>query len=479
MAGPVASGAQEFEAKLAAFVKDNRLYGAAAGVVHDDELAWSGGAGFADAAARKPAMAQTLYRIASITKTFTGTAIMQLRDAGKLDLDDQIVNWIPELAASADPAKINAVTLRRLLSHESGLKSEPPGADWMQPVVAYEGAVERNLERVAEIFAAVPANVQTKYSNLGYQLLGEVVHRASGTEYPDYVEQAILEPLGMSSTSFEPLGQALADRCATGYNGRIFSDELDVAPAMPQLWAEGGLWSDTHDLAKWLSFQLAAHAAKPVESPVLATATRREMHSPRYLGDDAWISAFGISWYGVRKDDVIWIQHSGGLPGFITNACFERKSRVGAIVLLNGVGNASDLAMALAGIARRLVQASPPPIVPPAPAPKQVRSLLGLYAPADMSEIVRLEWRDGKLVFVSMQDPAWQPELEPADDPDTFMVAPGLRQSGERVQFRRLPDGQVASAVMGSGTLLRLDLVAANDLARAAASGEAWPVGTA
>ncbi len=335
------------------------MYGAAAGVVHGDELAWSGGAGFADAATRKPATAHTLYRIASITKTFTGTAIMQLRDAGKLDLDDQIVNWIPELTASADPAKINAVTLRRLLSHESGLKSEPPRADWMQPVVAYEGAVERNLERVAEIFAAVPANIQTKYSNLGYQLLGEVVHRASGTEYPDYVEQAILEPLGMSSTSFEPLGPALADRCATGYNGRIFSDELDVAPAMPRLWAEGGLWSDTHDLAKWLSFQLAAHADKPVESPVLAPATRREMHSPRYLGDDAWISAYGISWYGVRKDDVIWIQHSGGLPGFITNACFERKSRVGAIVLLNGIANAHDLAMDLAGAGRRLVQASP------------------------------------------------------------------------------------------------------------------------
>jgi D-alanyl-D-alanine carboxypeptidase len=463
MAGPVAAGASEFEAKLAAFVKDNRLYGAAASVVHGDELAWSGGAGFADMAARKPATPRTLYRIASITKTFTGTAIMQLRDAGKLDLDDPVVKWIPELAASGSPTKIDAVTIRRLLSHESGLISEPPGTDWTLRTPIYQGAIERNLERVAEIYTAVPANTHTKYSNLGYQLLGEVVHRATGTEYPDYLRQSILEPLGMRATAFEPLDAELAARCAIGYNGRTFSDELSVAPALRQLFAEGGLWSDTQDLAKWISFQLAAHADNPAESPVLAAATRREMHKPRYLDDDAWTSAFGISWYGVRKDDVIWIQHSGGLHGFITNACFERKSRVGAIVLLNGVANAQDLAMDLAGIGRRLVQASPPVIAPPTPLPEDFRSLVGLYAPADMTEVVRLEWRDGKLMFVGADDPAWRPELEPADDPDTFIVAPGFRQSGEPVRFCRLPGGQVSSLVLGGGTLLRLDVAAGPD----------------
>ncbi len=471
MAGPVAAGAQEFEAKLAAFVKDNRLYGAAAGVVHGNELAWSGGAGFADMAARTPATPQTLYRIASITKTFTGTAIMQLRDAGKLDLDDPVVRWIPELAASGSPAKIDAVTIRRLLSHESGLISEPPGTDWMRRTPIYQGAIDRNLDRVAEIFTAVPANSQEKYSNLGYQLLGEVVHRAAGIEYPDYVGQAILEPLGMRGTSFEPLDAELAARCATGYNGRTFSDELTVAPALQQIFAEGGLWSDIQDLGRWISFQLAAHDDRPTESPVLAAATRREMHNPRYLGDDAWTSAFGISWYGVRKDDVIWIQHSGGLHGFITNACFDRKSRVGAIVLLNGIANAHDLAMDLAGAGRRLVQASPPAIVPPPAAPEQLRSLLGLYAPADMTEIVRLEWRDGKLIFLSAEDLTWRPELEATDSPDTFMVGPGFRQSGERVQFRRLPDGRVTSFVAGGGTMLRLDLVAADETDSAASDG--------
>src|ERR1700727_2379678 len=156
MTGPVAGGADEFEARLASFVKDNRLYGAAAGVVHAGELAWAGGAGFADITAKRQSQRDTLYRIASITKTFTGTAIMQLRDAGKLDLDDPAVDWLPELKAGGSPKTIARVTIRRLLSHESGLIGDPPGADWTLPVPVYEGLAERSLARAAEIVTAVP-----------------------------------------------------------------------------------------------------------------------------------------------------------------------------------------------------------------------------------------------------------------------------------------------------------------------------------
>ena len=351
MTGPVAGGAGEFEARLASFVKDNRLYGAAAGVVHTGELAWAGGVGFADITARRPSQPDTLYRIASITKTFTGTAIMQLRDAGKLDLDDPAVDWLPELKASGSPKTIARVTIRRLLSHESGLIGDPPGTDWTLPVPVYEGLAERSLARAAEIVTAVPPNTQQKYSNLGYQLLGEIVRRASGTDYPAYLRAHVLTPLGMTATAFEPLEPALAARCATGYDGRAFSDELSVAAAVPPIWAEGGLWSDVADLARWLSFQLGPYADQPADSPVLAAATLREMHKPRYLGDDGWKEAFGISWYAIRKDDVTWIQHSGALNGFIASACFDREHGVGAIALLNGAADTQDLAMDLADTA--------------------------------------------------------------------------------------------------------------------------------
>src|SRR5215469_15101919 len=458
MAEPVAGGAGEFEAKVARFVKDNRIAGAAAGVVHGDELVWAGGAGFADRASGRHAGPDVLYRIASITKTFTGTAVMRLREAGKLDLDDPATQWLPELANSGSPQTIGQVTIRRLLSHEAGLTSEPPGSDWSLEPPVYEGVAAANLARSSEIFTAIGPNLQPKYSNLGYQMLGEIVHRASGTPYPEYVQQEILTPLGMSSTAFDPLG-ALDGRAATGYSGRSFSDELSIAPEMTPCWAEGGLWSSVEDLARWLSFQLRAHVHDAQDSPVLAAASLREMHKPRYLSDETWTEAWGITWYSVRKDNVTWVQHSGGLHGFTSNACFDREHEVGAIVLINGIADAAALSMELAGIARRLVQESAPAVNARPAMPAEYQPLLGLYAPPSMDEIYRVEWRDGKLVVIEAGDPPQAMPLLPAEDPDTFVAGPGFRPSGEAVRFSRLPSGQVASVWVGGGTMRRLDPV--------------------
>jgi CubicO group peptidase (beta-lactamase class C family) len=461
----VADGAEQFEAKLGSFVRENRLYGAAAGVVHGDELVWAGGAGFADLAAGRHSGPDVLYRVASITKTFTGTAILQLRDAGKLDLDDPVVKWVPELADSASPETIGGVTIRRLLSHESGLVSEPPGTDFMALQPSYQGVVARNLERAGEIFTAVPPNTQLKYCNLGYQLLGEIVSRVSEIPYPQYVVERILTPLQMLSTGFEPLDPALAQQRAVGYSGRAFSDELAVAPAMPPVWAEGGLWSTVADLGRWLSFQLAAHPGPPgsdrqvADSPVLSAATRREMHKPRYLSDEDWSTAWGVSWYSVRKDDVTWVQHSGGLPGYSSNACFDRATLVGAIVLVNGAADASALAMALGARARELAEAAPARLAAPAPMPTELQPLLGLYAPADMSFLLRIEWRDGKLAVVEGDGPAEIMPLERGSEAGSFVVAAGFRQSGEPLVFRRRADGAVTSIFIGGGSLVRVDPV--------------------
>jgi CubicO group peptidase (beta-lactamase class C family) len=459
MTGPVAGGAAEFEAKLAAFVKDKRLYGAAAGVVHGDELAWSGGAGFADVATGRPAAADTLFRIASITKTFTGTAIMQLRDGGKLDLDDPAVQWLPELTASGTPQAIGRITIRQLLSHESGLMSEPPDTDWTLLSPAYQAVAAENLARAAEIIAVIGPNMQTKYCNLGYQLLGEIVHRASGTPYPAYVRREILDPLGLSGTAFEPVDDALAARCATGYSARAFSDELEIAPHV-DAWAEGGLWSSVEDLGRWLSFQLRAHDDQPEDSPVLAAESRRAMHRPRYLTDETWTQAWGISWYAARKEGVTWVQHSGGLHGFTSNACFDREHKVGAVVLLNGEAEAPALAMELAAIGRRLAQAAPPKLALPQAAPEEYKPLLGLYCFPGSAELRQLEWRDGKLAVLNPADRAESMPLLPAGDRDTFVVGPGFRDSGETVRFSRQATGQIASVYIGSSTLLRLDPVA-------------------
>ena len=215
----IAAGGAELDAALNRFVARDGP-GAVAGVVHGDELAWAAGAGLAEVGAQVTGDPGTLYRIASITKTFTGTAVMQLRDAGRLDLDDPAVKYLPELRGAVSPfAAIEAVTIRRMLSHESGLAAEPPRTDWSVPV--YQGDPQLTLARPGDIVLMLPPNAQHKYSDLGYQLLGEIVTRVSGIPYPRYVRELILDPLGMSATGFEPLDGPLLSRRAAATAGGL------------------------------------------------------------------------------------------------------------------------------------------------------------------------------------------------------------------------------------------------------------------
>ena len=457
---PVAELAHKFEAETTAFVREHRLPGAAVGVVHGDHLVWSAGVGFADVAAGRIPDTGTLYRIASITKTFTGTAIMQLRDEGRLHLDDPAVTHLPELRAAQSPfGPIETITIRRMLSHESGLKSEPPDTDWSAP--RYEGRPLQNLANAGEFGTRVPPNTQSKYSNLAYQLLGEIVTRVSGVDYADYVRANIFEPLGLTATSFDAPGGDPHHPAAAGYAARSFSDELDPAMEFSAMeWAEGGLWSCVEDMARWVSFQLREDGGARDGAQVLAGNSLAEMHRARYLADDDWSSAFGISWYTERRDSVSWVMHSGGLPGYTTNVCFDPREGVGAIALLNGIANAAELGRALAGLARAAVCESPRPITPPARLPSELRPLLGLYADPEFESVIRVEWRDGKLTLIDPEDKSYLPTLEPTGEPDTFVISAGVRESGETCVFTRRPDGRVLSLYLGAAWVLqRLDPV--------------------
>jgi len=179
------------------------------------------------------------------------------------------------------------------------------------------------------------------------------------------------------------------------------------------------------------------------------------MHKPRYLGDDDWTSAWGISWCADRRDDVSWIQHSGGLPGFTTSVCFDPGQQVGAIVLHNGTSFTAEIARELAVTAGRLAGSAPSAVVMPAPAPAEYRPLLGLYARTGLGGgVLSLEWRAGKLVFGIPEFPSWQLVLEPTSNPGVFIAGPGSDFSGEKVIFRRHDDGRVISVLLVQGTYL-------------------------
>ncbi|MFN0198476.1 MAG: serine hydrolase domain-containing protein, partial [Planctomycetaceae bacterium] len=173
------------EARINAELAKGKIPGLAVGVVRDQELIWSRGFGKANLATGKSPDEQTLHRVASITKSFTATAIMQLRDEGKLHLDDPLAKFIPEFGkVQVKAGTLPGVTLRRLLAHHSGLVSETPLPTWDALDFPSRDDV---LAALPQTEVVIPQDSAFKYSNLAYGLLGEVVARVSGMPYFDYI----------------------------------------------------------------------------------------------------------------------------------------------------------------------------------------------------------------------------------------------------------------------------------------------------
>ena len=199
------AGSPEVAAALEVFdtwadwtVRQREQPGVSIGIVYDQELIWAKGYGFANLAKKIPATPATAYRIASISKTFTAHALLQLRDAGKLQLDDPITKWIPELKLSKVDPQSPAITIRHLLTHTAGIPREVDGTYWNDMNFPSREAMLPVLARMGVVWEP---DKEWKYSNVALSLAGYIVEAASGEPYAEYVARHILAPLGM--TAFE------------------------------------------------------------------------------------------------------------------------------------------------------------------------------------------------------------------------------------------------------------------------------------
>ena len=442
-------------------VERHNVPGAAVGIVRDQRLAWFGGFGYADFEAERVPDEHTLYRVGSITKTFTATAIVQLRDAGRLGLDDPLVKHIPEFAVARNRfGPVEDVTLRRMLTHRSGLMGEPPLSHWETLVFP---TMEEILASLPNVEVSIEPDSAFKYSNLAFSLLGEVVTRVSGRPYVEYVHEEILAPLGMTETAFA-LDDRLRAQIATGYNPDIFAHPTVPSPhpLIDGMAAAGQLYSSVHDLAKWLAFQLSAYDA---DAPVgahgdgahgdgahgrapLRSGSLREMHRPLYM-EPGWAAGYCLAWMAMRRGDNVYTGHGGGIHGFITQVLFNAEHRTGAVVLTNGISPAGEIAAevlerVLAADKERQMQRRPR--TRPAAAPEELRRYLGFYVGAMGGQPLRVEYRDAGLRLVMPAAGSAPPPppmlLEPAEQPHVFTVK-NLRYAGEPLTFRLAPDGSV------------------------------------
>ncbi|HEY0243669.1 MAG TPA: serine hydrolase domain-containing protein, partial [Gemmatimonadaceae bacterium] len=194
-----------------------QIPGISVAIVHDQQVIWAAGFGSADRERKVAATPETVYSICSISKLFTSIAIMQLRDEGKLRLDDPIKQHLPWFEVKQAHPESGPITIESLLTHSAGFQQDPPIAYWTGAFNFPTSAEIRGSLRNDELL--FPAGRHLEYSNTAYILAGEIVAAASGTAYTERVKSRIIEPLGLTSTTPDMAPRLRQERLATGYSG--------------------------------------------------------------------------------------------------------------------------------------------------------------------------------------------------------------------------------------------------------------------
>lgn len=291
------------------------------GVVIDGKLAHVGATGVQDRATNQPATANTVFRIASMTKSFTALAILKLRDEGKLSLEDPVAKWIPEFGRMELPTRDTApIRIRQLMSHSAGLPEDNPWGD--QQLGASDADLDKWL-RAGIPFSTAP-DTRYEYSNYAFGLLGRIVTKAARQPYEKYVQQQILAKLGMANSTFE-FSQVPKSTRAIGYRLKpdgTFEEEQPLPHGV--FGAMGGLLTTANDLGKYVAFHLAAFPPRDEadNGPIRRSSVREMSHlwTPANLNAGAGTASISGYGYGLRiSSDCRFnhiVGHGGGLPGF-------------------------------------------------------------------------------------------------------------------------------------------------------------------
>jgi CubicO group peptidase (beta-lactamase class C family) len=328
------------------------LPGLVFGVVIDGQLAYQKGFGARDSGGATPPDGDTVYRIGSVTKTFTSAAILKLRDQGRLSLDEPAIRYLPELGAVKYPTGDSpTITLRHLLTHTSGLPRIGPFNYAQADHDVTEAELLGGLGGVS--LESVPGT-KASYSNFGFGLLGMVVTRVAGVRYRDYVSAAILAPLGMSSTRWAE-GDVPADHLATGYQRSPAGLQKMPHWRLGASEAAGGLYSSLRDMARYAAFQLAAYPPRndPDQGP-LRRSSLREAHllqrptglsvavngAPKNEPSDASpvieasAGGIGMAWHGRQTCQFEQIvEHAGGTEGYAALIQLLPQRGIGIVAL--------------------------------------------------------------------------------------------------------------------------------------------------
>jgi CubicO group peptidase (beta-lactamase class C family) len=305
-------------------VLENRAAGIAAAVVRGNDTLLLKGYGKADVEWSVPLPVDAVFEIGSITKQFTAVAILQLRDEGKLSLDDDMTKWFPDFDTRG-----NKLPLRRLLDHTSGIKGlteMPEFGNLVTNARFPRDSAYALIKRYPFEFKTGEAQI---YNNSAFWLLGLVVEKASGMSYEDYIEKKLFQPLGMTRSMYCNSSEMI-ERRAHGYG--VQNGIFRRAPTNVHTWpfSAGSLCSTAGDLVTWLK---ALHGGK-----VLSPKSYAEMITPAKLNDGTptrYAMGLGV---GQNALGINFIGHGGGIDGFTSSAMWYPDARAAVVVLMNNNG---------------------------------------------------------------------------------------------------------------------------------------------
>lgn len=420
-------------AQQAAF---RRATGVQVAIRSGDEVVLDTAWGVADVTTGEPLRTDHLFRIASHSKTFTATAVLQLVEQGRLRLDDTVAGYIPELAEHP----IGTRTVRELLGHQAGVIRDGDVADFWQLDGPFpdRAALLDDVLANGEVFAA---NQHFKYSNVGYSLLGLVIEAVAGTGYVEHLRSAVVEPLGLTRTGAE-YDPARAEEYAAGHTALLDADDrreriehVDTAA----MAAATGFFSTAREMTSYG----AAHFFG--DERLLSDASKRIIQR-----QESVVSAYGteLGRYGVGMDlhtfgerDVVG--HSGGYPGHITRTYIDPTDKLVVSVLTNAIDGPAD-AIAVGLIKLIDLALNPPQDSAPAQSPER---FTGRFANLwGISDIVEL---GGRLVLIrptAVDALGGFEELSVIDDDHLRIHAgPGFGTVGEVLTIDRKDDGSIRS----------------------------------
>jgi CubicO group peptidase (beta-lactamase class C family) len=351
------------------------------------------------------------YRIGSITKTFTAVLVMQARDAGLLSLDDTVGQHLGDVGYAEVP-------LRHLLSHTSGMQSEPAGPWWERSRGTDFGRLAASNDGSGRVAAA---GAYFHYSNLGYALLGEVLARVTGRPWRALVSQVLLGPLGMTRTSYLPRPHAQPGWSVDHFTGIRTLEPLTDTGAMA---AAGQLWSTVEDLVLWGQFLAGSRP------DLLDPSTLHEMSTEV-------TESYGLGLRLTANAGGVLVGHNGSMPGFLSSLFVDPGSGIGATVLSNATTGIDTERLVVDLIDGDFIDDVPAPWRPTVTVPPEVEGLPGLWFWGNTA--LELRWHNEGLDLRAAATPDREPyrfELQ-----EGHLVGVSGYHRGETLHVHRRGDG--------------------------------------